>query len=300
MGPAPPPPPSGRSVGRYALAVGITVAAVGSQYFLPQLLPAVAPVYRSLAGDLAVVYGVPILSFLGLVGTGPLLHWRERMGLATVHGLAWFGALMLLGIVIVIALTLVYLAVDPAALHLLSRPNPALQQAVGDPWFYVGLSFVVGAAEETIFRGWIFGFWMARGGSWVLPAVWTSLLFAGVHLYYGTTYGIVAPLIFPTLFLTGVAFAATFRISGGNLVVVALLHGVYDASAFLTLVSYGGGVALRYLVIGVGAVLALVLWARRPAPPPDRPDVPGWARADSGAYSDGERISSTQSPSGPS
>ena len=263
----PPPPPSGPSVARYALAVVLTVVAVASQYFLPELLPELRPVYGSLLGDLLVVYGIPVLSFLGLVGTGPLRHWGDRMGQATVQGLAWFGSLMVLSLVVVIVLTAIYLAVDPAALSLLSRKNPALTQAMGDPWFFVALSFAIGAIEETIFRGWIFGFWTARPGSWLVPATWTSLLFAGVHLYYGTTYGIVAPLIFPTLFFTGFAFAATFRASGGNLVVVALLHGVFDASAFLTLINEGAGISLRYLVIFVGAVVALVLWFRRSEPP---------------------------------
>lgn len=262
------PPPSGPSVGRYALAVTVTVFVVASQYFLPELVPALLPVYRSLAGDLLVVYGIPVVSFLALVGTGPLEHWRQRMKVATVQGLAWFGSLELLSLLITIVLTVVYLALDPAALSLLSRQNPALTQAMGAPWFFVGLSFAIGAIEETIFRGWIFGFWMARRGSWLVPALWTSVLFAGVHLYYGTTYGVAAPLIFPTLFFTGFAFAATFRASGGNLVVIALLHGVYDASAFLTLINEDAGVGLRYLVIFVGVIVALVLWVRRPEPPP--------------------------------
>jgi len=268
-----PPPPSGPSVGRYGLAVGITVFVIVSQYFLPQSVPALQPLYTSLAGDLFVVYGIPILAFLGLVGAGPLRHWSQRMRVATVQGLAWFGALEVLSVLVVLVLTVVYLAVDPSALGLLSRQNPALTQAMGAPWFFVGLSFAIGAVEETIFRGWLFGFWMGRGGSWLFPAVWTSVLFAGVHLYYGTTYGIVAPLIFPTLFFTGFAFAATFRASGGNLVVVALLHGVFDASAFLTLISPDGGLALRYGVVLVGLVIAVVLWAQH-AEPPTRPPIP--------------------------
>jgi membrane protease YdiL (CAAX protease family) len=263
----PPPPPSGPSVGRYGLAVGITVFVILSQYFVPELLPVVEPVYGSLVGDFLVVYGVPIVAFLGLVGLGPLRHWRHQMGLAALEGLRWNGALTLASLFVVAALTVVYLAVDPGALALLSRTNPALAEASGNPWLFVALSFAIGAIEETIFRGWIFGFWTGRGGWWVVPATWTSLLFAGVHLYYGTTYGIVAPLIFPTLFFLGFAFAATFRASGGNLVVVALLHGVFDASAFLTLVNYDAGVGLRYLIVLVGVVLFLLFWVRRPGSP---------------------------------
>jgi membrane protease YdiL (CAAX protease family) len=260
--PVPPPPPSGPSVGGYAVAVAITVFVILSQYFVPEGLPATRVVYGSLAGDLALVYGVPILAFLTLVGTGPLRHWRDRMGLATLEGLQWYGVTSILALAVVFALTVVYLLVDPGALQLLSRANPALEQATGDPWFFIALSFLVGFAEESIFRAWTFGFWLARGGGWLAPAVATSVLFAGVHLYYGTTYGVAAPLIFPSLFLLGFAFAATYRATGGNLVVIALLHGVYDASAYLTLVNLDAGEGLRYGLVLVGAVVAVLVYCR--------------------------------------
>ncbi|MGP8072842.1 MAG: type II CAAX prenyl endopeptidase Rce1 family protein [Thermoplasmata archaeon] len=258
----PPPPPTGASVSRYVLAVAITVLAIASQYFVPELAPATQGVYSSLLGDLAIVYGVPILSFLLLVGTGPVQHWNGHLRLATLEGLQWYGAASLTGLVVVILLTIVYLVVDPSALTLLQRANPALEQAVGNPWFFVGLSFAIGAIEETIFRGWIFGFWTAREGSWLVPAVWTSALFAGVHLYYGTTYGAAAPLIFPTLFFAGFGFAAAFRASGGNLVVIALLHGVFDASAYLTLINVDLGTAIRYGVIFAGVLVATLVYIR--------------------------------------
>ncbi len=266
--------PSRSLLARYALGVGITVFAILSQYFLPQAVPALRPIYTTLVGDLAVVYGVPVLALLLLVGPDPLRHWADRMSLATIEGLRWYGLLSLLALVIVLALAVVYTAVDPAALQLLNRPNPALQQAVGNPWLFVALSFVVGAFEETIFRGWIFGFWSGRTASWIGPAIGSSLVFAGVHLYYATTYGLAAPLIFPSLFLLGFAFAATYQASGGNLVVVALLHGANDATAFLTLVNPVVGDGLHYLVILVGAVVGLALWLRPsdakllPIPPP--------------------------------
>lgn len=258
----PPAASTAPSLGRYALGVVITVLAVVSQYFVPELWPPALAVYGNLPGDLFVVYGIPVLSFALLVGLGPLKNWASRMGLASVQGLRWYGGLSLLGILIIVALTIVYEAVDPAALQLLQRPNPALTQAAGDPWFWVGFSFVIGAFEETIFRGWIFGFWQNRSTPWLLPAVGTSALFAGVHLYYGVTYAAAAPLVFPGLFLIGFAFAATYRASGGNLVVVALLHGAHDAAAFYTLINPGQGEVYYYLLILVGGLVALVYYLR--------------------------------------
>jgi len=248
------------SLGRYAIGVAITVVAILSQYFVPQLWSPARVVYDNLPGDVFVVYGIPVISFLILVGLGPLRNWADRMGTAAVQGLRWYGALSLLSLLVLLVLVVVYEAVDPAALHLLSRPNPALTQAAGDPWFWVGFSFIVGAFEEAIFRGWIFGFWRNRTTPWVIPAVWTSALFAGVHLYYGFTYAAAAPLIFPGLFLIGFAFAATYRASGGNLVVIALLHGAHDAAAFYTLINPTVGFELYYGVILVGAVVAVAYY----------------------------------------
>jgi len=258
-------------MGRYFLGVFVTVFAILSQYFVPQEIPAANVLYGNLPGDLFLVYGVPIISFSLLVGGGPLRDWHRRMRYATWHGLRYYGLLTILALVVIFVLTIVYEFVDPAALQLLNRPNPALQQASGDPWFFVGFSFVIGAFEETIFRGFMFGYWRDRSGPWMVPAVWTSVVFAGVHLYYGTTYGAAAPLIFPGLFLLGFAFAATYKISGGNLVVPAALHGAHDAAAFLTLISMVWGLLALYLVVLVGAVIGLVHYLGDDPPEPNSP-----------------------------
>jgi membrane protease YdiL (CAAX protease family) len=293
-----PPPPvasAANSIPRYAIGVGITVVAILSQYFVPELVPATLVLYGNLPGDLFVVYGIPVLAFALLIGFAPLENWYQRTGPAFYEGLGWFGALSILALVITAILLIVYGFLDPSAIKLLDKPNPALTQAQSDPWFWVGFSFVVGAFEETIFRGWIFGFWRFRTSNWISPALWTSAVFAGVHLYYGETYGAASGLIFPSLFLTGFAFAATYQATGGNLLVVALLHGASDATAFLTLVSLTLGIVLHYVLILVGGILALVIYlddSHRPMFAPDwaRPEVQGV----------GERISSTQIPSGPS
>jgi membrane protease YdiL (CAAX protease family) len=253
-------------LGRYTLGVAITVGAIYSQYFVPGLLPGADVVYGNLVGDLAVVYGIPIVAFGLLVGGAPLRDGWRRMTDATREGFAWYGALGILALLVTLVLVVVYEVVDPAALPLLNRPNPALQQAEGNPWFFVAFSFAIGAFEETIFRGWIFGYWRDRPGSWVVPALWTSALFAGVHLYYATTYGLAAPLVFPQLFFAGLAFAATYQYSQGNLVVPAFLHGLQDATAYLTLVSAEWktiGLTVHYLVLVGGGILYLVLYLER-------------------------------------
>jgi len=260
-------------LGRYFLGVFVTVFAILSQYFVPEWFPGTDLLYGNLPGDVFIVYGVPVVAFALLVGRGPLRDWGHRMGLATWHGLRFYGLLTLLGLLVVLVLTVVYEVIDPGALQLLNRPNPALEQAKGNPWFFVGFSFVVGAFEETIFRGFIFGYWRDRPGPWMVPAVWTSVVFAGVHLYYGTTYGAAAPLIFPSLFLLGFAFAATYRFSRGNLVVPAALHGAHDAASFLTLISEEWGLICLYSVVLVGALIGLIHYLR-PGPDDRSPTSP--------------------------
>ncbi len=263
----------------YAAGVAITILAILSQYFVPEAVPATRVVYGNLLGDLLVAYGIPVAAFSVLLGAGPLRRWRSRMRLATWQGLRWYGLLSVLGLFVTLVLATIFLAVDPGALQALSRTPPPLGAAAGDPWFFVGLSFAIGAIEETIFRGWIFGFWRNRPGSWLVPATWTSGLFAGLHLYYSSTYGIASVLVFPSLFLVGFAFAATYRASGGNLVVPAVLHGAFDASAFLTIISVTWGALLRYLPVLVGVLIG-IFYLSNPGPgPPQQLDWPEPATA---------------------
>ncbi len=277
ISPEPTRAPHSTAVIRYAAAVVVLVGAVTSQYVVPGLLPASRPVYGTLVGDVAVVYVLPVAAFALLVGAGPLRGWSADLGRASAHGLAWYGAMSLFAVLLTAVLAVVYAVADPSALGLLDRPNPALVAAAGDPWFFVGFSFVIGAFEETLFRGWVFGFWLGRSPDWVTPALLSSALFAAVHLYYGTTYGIAAPLIFPTLFLLGFAFAATYRTARGNLVVPAVLHGATDAAAYLTLVSLTAGNVFHWTLIFVGGAVGLVIWGRtsgegRTAAPPPSAD----------------------------
>jgi membrane protease YdiL (CAAX protease family) len=270
--PLPPPSAPPRA---YALALGITAAAILSQYVVPQAVPGVRFLYRSLLPGLLIVYVVPILAFTFLVGVEPLRNAFRNLGIATEAGIRWTGLLLLLSLLIIGLLLVLYARFDPSALRLLSRPNPALQAAASNPYFWIAFSFVIGAAEETIFRGWIFGYWLQRDGRrWFLHAAWTSGLFAGLHRYYGTTYGPIAPVQFTTLFLLGFAYAATMRHSGGNLLVIALLHGANDASAFSTLVTpVGADLYLAVLILG-GIVLGLIALVRTARAPPGRPSWP--------------------------
>ena len=263
-------------ISAYIAAVVITVVAILSQYFVPQTVPALGPIYSTLPTLLLIVYGVPIGAFLVLVGRPPLRRFFATPGSAVVEGLRWYGAMSVLGLIAAIAIIAGVAAIDPTALPQLNKPNPALTEAASNPWFWVAFSFAIGIVEETIFRGWIFGYWLVRRPSqWAVHAVWTSVLFAGVHLYYGKTYGFTSGVAFAELFFAGLAFSFAVRFSGGNLLVVGLLHGLHDALIFFTLISKPVGTDLYYLLILVGAVVALVVFLRGRPRGPITPWVPG-------------------------
>jgi membrane protease YdiL (CAAX protease family) len=264
-------------LGAYIAAVAVTVAAILSQYVVPQAVPALRPVYGTLVTSLLVVYGVPIVAFAVLVGRRPLNRYFARTGSAVVQGLRWYGVMSSLGLVAAFAIILALSVFDPSALPQLLKPNPTLTQAASNPWFWVAFSFVIGMVEETIFRGWIFGYWLLRSPSrWVAHALWTSALFAAAHLYYGTTYGFTSTVAFSELFFSGLALSFAMRYSGGNLLIVGLLHGLHDALIFATLVSHAAGTDLFYLLILVGDAVALALFLRsRPRLPPIAPWIAG-------------------------
>ncbi len=274
-----PAPGRGRPGGlrNYLIATAVTVVAIYSQYFVPELLPAARVVYGGLLGDVAVVYLLPVLVFALLVGGAPLRRYRTGMRRAIGEGLRWYGLLSLLALGVTVVLAAVYQAVDPSALGLLNQPNPELVAAASNPWFYIGFSFVAGAFEEVLFRGWIFGYWLGRSERWLAPAIGSSALFALVHLYYASTYTVAAPLIFPTLFFLGLAFAGAVRASGGNLVVVAALHGATDAIAFYSLLDAPAALGLHYGLILIGVLIGFLLYLKSPwsgPPTPGRPAGP--------------------------
>jgi membrane protease YdiL (CAAX protease family) len=253
-----------RRTARWVAATVIAVGAVLSQYVVPlrPSLPIVRYAYGHLVTDLAIVYLIPIVAFAVLVGAEPLRRWRREMHRATGAGLGWFAIASWVSIGVTIVLTIVYAIADPGALRLLTRENPAIAQAASDPWLFVALSFLVGACEEMIFRGWIFGTWARRTGRWLGPAIGSSAIFTGVHLYYGFAFGVASPFFYQDLFLLGFAFAATYHASGGNLLVPVALHGLSDALGFVSLVSLPAAVIARFGLILAASAVGAVYYVR--------------------------------------
>lgn len=156
---------------------------------------------------------------------------------------------------------------NPRALSLLHRPNPVLSTSPELAWLMVLAStLVVGPAEEYIFRGFVYGGLLSLLGvrHWLGFAFVSSVLFAVAHVYYALVYGVASLVPFSDLVIFGMAMASVHYLSGGNLLIPALIHGVYDATWFLGVAtSPGVGAALRLAMIGVGLGVAVVFFVRR-------------------------------------
>jgi membrane protease YdiL (CAAX protease family) len=131
----------------------------------------------------------------------------------------------------------------------------------------VGVSFLVtGPAEEYIFRGFMFGGLLDifKNRHWLILAFVSSLLFSATHLYYALVYGPASLVQFADLITFGMAMASTYYLSGGNLSAPALIHGAYDATAFVGVAtSTVVGDGLRAFMILLGIVVAFILYIQR-------------------------------------
>ncbi len=252
---------------RYALAVVATAAGVLSQYVIPSSwIPA------GLVGfvlGLLLVYGVGLAAFFLLFGITPLRNFFRRSGLAGVETVRWYGVFGFLGFILAFVLLIAYLAIEPhRAEELISRQTQVIQAASSEPLFYILFSiFFVGFVEETLFRGYVLGTVLHLRGtrSWSIHALWTSFLFAGVHLYYAQTYLEVSPVYYAQLVTLALAFSYIYIYSGGNLLLPALLHGAFDAISFLSLAPgmLEASAVIRYALLFGCAFVALSLYARQ-------------------------------------
>jgi len=177
---------------------------------------------------------------------------------AAKFGLGLFGVLTVVGLFLSIIVLAILLHFDPHAINLLNKPNPVLNVPSNVAWVMIPVSIlVVGPVEEYLFRGFINGglLSMSKGKNWVLLAVVSSVMFASVHAYYAVTYGVASILVFVSLITLGLAMSITYYWSGGNILGPALIHGVYDATAFLgvaTSIQIGAAARLVMMFVGIG------------------------------------------------
>lgn len=241
----------------YLLGLLIIFASSYSQYLID-----VEPIVSVL-----IVYGIPVIAVSLLWGKQIIRRTFNRTYTAVKFGLGLFGAFAVLGLFISILLLLIIVAFDPEAINFLMRPNPVLQIPPELAWVMVWFSLlVVGPVEEYLFRGFIYGGLMSlfKNRHWLSLAFVSSIFFSAVHLYYAFVYGVASLILFTDIITFSVAMAATYYLSDGNLLVPAIIHGTYDATAFVGVAtSPEMGVFLRESMISIGIVIAFLLFIQK-------------------------------------
>jgi membrane protease YdiL (CAAX protease family) len=254
------------SRGSYFAALLVIYISTYAQYIFPW--------YNPVAGVLF-AYCVPILWITRLCGADIIRRAFTNSRAALLYGMGAFGVFSLVGILAATGVYYVISVIDPRALNLLHRPIPLLHLPPNLDWIMVGASFlVVGPAEEYIFRGFVFGRMLRLYPErhWLLMAFLSSLLFAAAHLYYVLIFGIASLVPLTEIITVGMALAITYYLSGGNLIIPALIHGGFDASGFVAAgISPEIGSALRQTMILTGVLVALSFLRRRRGATPSSP-----------------------------
>lgn len=237
---------------------------VYSQYVIPGL---------NFVSGVLLVYGIPVLVTSLVYAYARTLRaiikkaFNQTLN-AAKFGLGYFGAFTVLSVIVGILIIALLSIFNPAAVNLLQKPNPVLQGlSTEGAWIMVGVSFlIVGPAEEYLFRGFVFGGLLSvfKNRHWLSVAFISSILFAIVHLYYATTYEAASLVQFTDLVAFGMAMAATYYVSGGNLIVPALIHGAYDATAFIGVATSANiGDQLREFMILFGIFVAIAIFVEK-------------------------------------
>jgi membrane protease YdiL (CAAX protease family) len=251
---------SSRPIGKARCLVGLLIilGAAYSQYVFGGFGP---------VSGLLVVYGIPILVVSILWGRTIIRRAAKNTLAALKFGVGFYGAFTALGLLASYVILFVLTNFDPAALNLLQKPNPVLHVSPEYAWIMVGVSLlIVGPAEEYLFRGFVFGGLLSffKNRHWLIWSLVSSVFFAAAHLYYGLVYGIASALAFTDLVTFGMAMCVTYYLSGGNLLVPAVIHGAYDATGFLGVATSSQiGTVLRILMMLIGISVALGLFINR-------------------------------------
>lgn len=234
------------------------VLVIFASSYLQYLIHGLTPIL-----DIFIVYGVPILIISLLFGREIVSKYFNRTLSALKFGVGFYGGFTLVGTIAGVAIFSIISQFDPSALNLLHKPNPVLNVAPEAAWIMVlGSILIVGPAEEYIFRGFVYGGLLKifADRHWISLALVSSFVFAAVHLYYALVYGLASLVQFADLVTFGMAMAVTYYVSGGNLFIPALIHGVYDATGFLGVATSSSvGATLRGLMLLIGLIVALQL-----------------------------------------
>jgi membrane protease YdiL (CAAX protease family) len=241
----------------YLAVLALIFACAYSQYL----------VKLSFVEDIILVYGIPCLVISLIWGKEILGKALNKTKSGLLFSLGYFGAFIVVGILLAAVVLAAIMVIDPNAAGLLEQPNPVLNVSPQFAELMIVLSFVlVGPAEEYIFRGFVFGGLLKvfSKRNWVVLAFVSSFLFAATHFYYVEVYGVASVIPFIVIISFGLAMAFAYYLSGGNLLGPALIHGAFDATGFIGVATTTTiAIELRGALILAGVVAGAIIMIQR-------------------------------------
>ena len=244
---------SGKQLSKSLYILGVSVI----------LLTVYAPYFVSLGpiGGYLVVYGAPILVVSLLFGRQIVSKMTKNNKEAFKLTMGSFSLFYVAGVFLAAIAFAIIMQFDSSAQHLIEQPNPALDVSPTVALVMMGVAMlVVGPAEEYLFRGFLFGGLLSifKGKHWFVLGIVSSLIFSLAHGYYAITYGVVSPIFYIQLTLFGMAMCLAYYWSGGNLVALAVIHGLSDAIGFLGVATTRTvGLTAQGIFLAVGLVFGV-------------------------------------------
>lgn len=231
---------------KYLMGATIIISCVTSQYVFN---------VKDFLHQIILVYIAPSTLILLLDGKRIILNAHKNLKAALKYGLGYFGIFSAAGFALAFILIITIFALDPNSQQIINRPNPLLNISPEFAWYMVFFSFIiVGPFEEFLFRGFMFGALKEMLGKfhWMYSALISSFLFTIIHFYYYLIFGNIALIQFSQLMMFSIGMCGAYHMSGGNLIIPALLHGALDATSFLM-------IAVPNFLIGLNLKILLIL-----------------------------------------
>ena len=211
----------------YLIGIAVIFIAVYVPYFVD---------VRSQVIGYLIVYGIPVAVVSALFGKQILSRAARNNKEAFKVTLGTFSPLYITGIFLAAIALVIITQIYPSAIELIKKTNPVLNVSPTVAVIFIAFSMlVVGPVEEYLFRGFIYGGMLnlTKGKYWFPLGIVSSLIFAAAHGYYASTYGVASPVFYIELVTFGVAMSMAFYWSGGNILALAVVHGLNDAIGFL-------------------------------------------------------------------